>query len=213
MKAKNPERAAVYIRVSTRQQHLVEQFRQLRSLAEARGYRIVRVYRERASAFKERPAHRALMADAAMRRFDVVVVWSIDRFARSLVELLACVDRLDGRGVRFCSLREPAIDTTSAAGRLVLSVLGAAAEFERNRLRERTRVGLEAARRRGSQVGRPRAAGWDDERAAAWRAEGVSAAEIGRRLGVSERTARRNLNALVEGAVDTARTGGAADRS
>ena len=188
-------RAAIYIRVSTRQQHLVEQFRQLRQLAELRAYRIVRVYRERKSAFKDCPAHRALMADAAMRRFDIVLVWSLDRFGRSLVELLSCIDRLDERGVKFVSLRESSIDTTNAAGKLILSVLAAAAEFERNRLRERTRAGLEAARRRGARVGRPRSARWDEEQARRWSAEGVSAAEIARRFGVSERTARRNLAA------------------
>jgi DNA invertase Pin-like site-specific DNA recombinase len=186
-------RAALYLRVSTRQQHLVEQLRQLRRLSEARGFEIVRVYRERRSAFKERPAHRQLMADAAMRRFDVVVVWSMDRFARSLVELLACVDRLDERKVRFVSLREPAVDTTSAAGKLILSVLGAAAEFERNRLRERTRMGLDAARRRGSVLGRPLSSKWNESRAQIWHAAGTSSAEIARRLGVSERTARRRL--------------------
>lgn len=187
------KRAALYLRVSTRQQHLGEQFRQLCRLAELREYKIVRVYRERRSAFKDRPAHRRLMTDAAMRRFDIVVVWSMDRFARSLVELLACVDQLDARGVRFLSLREPAVDTTSAAGKLILSVLGAAAEFERNRLRERTRMGLEAARRRGAQLGRPTCSTWDDEKARQWKTEGVSAAEIARRLSVSERTARRYL--------------------
>ena len=190
-------RAAIYLRVSTRQQHLVEQLRQLRRLAELREFAIVRVYRERRSAFKERPAHRQLMADASMRRFDVVMVWSMDRFARSLVELLACVDRLDERKVRFVSLREPAVDTTSAAGKLVLSVLGAAAEFERNRLRERTRMGLDAARRRGARLGRPRSSSWDDDRARAWKQAGLSAAEIARRLGVSERTSRRRLGAAV----------------
>ena len=165
-KATSPvPRAAVYLRVSTRQQHLVEQLRQLRRLCESREFEIVRVYRERRSAFKERPAHRQLMADAAMRRFDVVVVWSMDRFARSLVELPACVDLLDERKVRFVSLREPAVDTTSAAGKLILSVLGAAAEFERNRLRERTRMGLDAARRRGATLGRPVSSKWDEKQA------------------------------------------------
>lgn len=192
MKAPAPVRCAIYCRVSTRQQHLLAQFRQLRQLAELRGYKVVRVYRERVSAFKNRPAHAAAMADAAMNRFDVLLVWSIDRWGRSLVELLSSVETLAERGVAFTSLREPAIDTSSAAGKLILSVLAAAAEFERNRLRERTVLGVEAARRRGEQIGRPRS-NWDDEKALTWYASGVPAAEIARRFGVSERTARRHL--------------------
>jgi putative DNA-invertase from lambdoid prophage Rac len=196
-------RAALYVRVSTRHQKLREQFAQLRRLAEAREYSVARIYRERRSAFKDRPAHRSLMADAAMRRFDVVLVWSIDRFGRSLVELLSCVEKLDERGIKFVSLRDPGIDTTSAAGKLILSVLAAAAEFERNRLRERTKVGLDAARRRGAKVGRPVAAGWNQALAIQWRGEGMSGAEIARRLGVSDRTVRRRLSPTTPGIMGT----------
>jgi DNA invertase Pin-like site-specific DNA recombinase len=186
-------RAGIYVRVSTKGQRLSEQFRQLRQLAAMRGYRVVKVYREKASAFKQRPAHAAAMADAAMNRIDVLVVWSIDRWGRSLVELLSSVEKLTERGVAFVSAKESAIDTSSAAGKLILSVLAAAAEFERNRLIERTRAGLEGARRRGARVGRPPSQSWDEGRATEWFSKGVSAAEIARRLGVSERTARRNL--------------------
>ena len=191
-------RAALYVRVSRADQNMRQQFAQLRQLAEARGWKVARVFRERRSAFKDRPAHRALMAAASMNRFDVVACWSIDRWARSLVELISTIERLEARGkgergVKFVSAREPAIDTGSAAGRLILSVLGAAAEFERRRLSERTVMGIEAARRRGSKLGRPPAKGWDSDKAMAWSDEGVSAAEIARRLGVSERTVRRHL--------------------
>ena len=185
------QRCAIYVRVSTRQQKLREQFAQLRKLAEARDYTVTHVYKERRSTLKERPADKMLMGDAAMRRFDFVLVWSIDRFGRSLVD--SCAERLDVRGVKFVSLPEPAIDTTSAGGRLVLSVLAAAAEIERNRLRERTKMGVEAARRRGALLGRPPAKGWDEEKARAWAADGISAAEIGRRLDMNERTVRRHL--------------------
>lgn len=187
-------RCGLYVRVSTKQQRLHEQFRQLRLLAEARGYQVVKVYREKASAFRQRPAHAAAMADAAMNRIDVLLVWSIDRWGRSLVELLSSVERLADRGVAFVSAKESAIDTSSAAGKLILSVLAAAAEFERNRLIERTKVGLESARRRGERIGRPKA-NWDEEQARCWVASGVSAAEVARRFGISERTARRNLAA------------------
>ncbi len=165
-------RAGVYVRVSTRQQHLAEQFRQLRTFAESRGYKIVAVYKERRSAFKARPAHKALMAAAAMRRLDVVLIWSIDRFARNLLELLSNVEDLDRRGVKFISLREPAIDTSSAAGKLILSVMGAVAAFERARLVERTLVGLDAARRNGKTLGRRPSKKWDEARAGrGWRKE------------------------------------------
>jgi len=181
------------VRVSTKDQHLAQQFRQLRALAESRGYRIVKVYKEKRSAFKTRPAHKAIMADAAMRRVDVVLVWSIDRFARHLIELLSNVEDLDRRGVRFVSLRESAIDTTEASGKYMLAVLGAGAQFERARLIERTHVGLEAARRAGKILGRRPSARWHDAQGRAWHAAGVSAAEIGRRLGLSARTVLRKL--------------------
>jgi DNA invertase Pin-like site-specific DNA recombinase len=187
-----PLRCAIYLRVSTKLQRLTEQFRQLCRLAESRGYRVVRIYRERKSAFKDRPAHRRLMNDSAMRRHDVVLCWTIDRFARSLSELLHCVEKLDGRGVKFVSLREPAIDTTTAAGKLILSVMGAVAEFERSRLRERVMAGLEGAKRRGVKSGRPRIE-FSTEDVNRWRSEGVPAAEMARRLNVSDSTIRRFL--------------------
>jgi DNA invertase Pin-like site-specific DNA recombinase len=198
------KRCALYCRCSTADQRLGQQFHRLRELAQARGLRIVRVYRERRSAFVDRPAHRQLMHDAAMNRFDVVLCWSIDRFARKLLELLGCVEKLDERGVQFVSYSEPAIDTTNAAGKLILSVMGACAEFERARCRERTREALAQRKRLGRRLGRPRLpVDVEDVRRRVQAGESVASIArttlVKRRNGpprpVSERTLRRLLAA------------------
>ncbi|SFZ78820.1 recombinase family protein [Chitinimonas taiwanensis] len=98
-----------------------------------------------------------------MRRGDTVVVYKIDRIARSLKDLLVILERMESRGVEFRSLTE-VIDTTSPAGRMILQIIGAFAEFERELIRERTINGLKAAAERGAILGRPRGMTTEDER-------------------------------------------------
>ena len=143
-----------YARVSTAEQRLDLQLDALRQAG------CERVYTDRASGAKaERPG----LAEALdyVREGDTLVVWRLDRFGRSLRDLVARVGELEERGVGFRSLQE-AIDTTSAAGKLVFHVFGALAEFERDLIRERTMAGLASARARGRSGGRPRA--MDDEK-------------------------------------------------
>lgn len=151
---------ALYVRVSTagkeKGQSLLPQMQALRSYAAGRGWRIVAVYRDRASGVKDRPGLRRCLHDAAMNRFSTVLVWALDRFGRDSLEVLARVKGLAARGVGFASYREAAIDTTTAAGELVLGVFAAVATFERARLVERTKEGLAAKRRQGVKLGRPR---------------------------------------------------------
>lgn len=135
-----------YARVSTDAQQTAAQVAAL----EAAGCE--RIYREKGSGGRwERPALQALLAES--RSGDVVVVWKLDRLSRSLRDMLTLMERLGASGVGFRSLTE-AVDTTTAAGRMLLQMLGAFAEFEREMLRERTRVGIEAARREGRVGGR-----------------------------------------------------------
>ena len=114
-----------------------------------------RVFVEKASgAQRDRPELHAALGYARANADDVIVVWKLDRLARSLGQLIATADLLHRRGIGLKSLTE-AIDTTSAGGRLVFHIFGAMAEFERSIIRERTKAGLDAARARGRTGGRP----------------------------------------------------------
>jgi DNA invertase Pin-like site-specific DNA recombinase len=152
-------RVAIYARVSTTDQTVSLQLDELRAYAKARGFEIVAEYvDEGVSGTKEkRPALDRLLADAHRRRFDVVLAWKLDRLGRSLGHLIRLVESLGALNVDLVSLNDPGLDTTSPHGKLVFSIMGAVAEFERSLTAERTRAGVAAARRRGKRLGRPRA--------------------------------------------------------
>jgi DNA invertase Pin-like site-specific DNA recombinase len=149
------KRAAIYVRVSTDGQDTALQEAELKDSAERRGWEI-KVYRDRgqSGAKESRPGLDALLADVRRRKCDVVMVWSLDRLARSLAHLLALAEEFHSLGVDFYSHKQ-AIDTASPSGRLTYQVLGAVAEFEREMLRERVRAGLAQAKRAGKRIGRP----------------------------------------------------------
>jgi DNA invertase Pin-like site-specific DNA recombinase len=149
-------RAAIYARVSTLDQEPENQLVELRRYVAARGWTGVEYVDRGVSGAKDRrPALDQLLADAKRRRFDVLVCWRLDRLGRNLRHLILLLDELHAIGVAFISLAE-GIDATTPAGRLQLHVLGAIAEFERARLRERTIAGLQRARAQGKRLGRPR---------------------------------------------------------
>lgn len=149
-------RCAVYLRVSTRDQRLVQQWRELRAAVEARGWQIVAVYRERRSAAPgtDRPQWRALQVDAARRRFGAVAAASLDRLGRSALDILGAVEAFRRRGTRLFLVRE-GIASDDPTGQLLLTVLAGVAQLERDLIAERTRQGLRAARKRGALIGRP----------------------------------------------------------
>jgi len=178
-----------YARVSTRDQkpHLQ------RDALQAAGCE--RLFEETASgARRERPELQAALA--FMRAGDSLVVWKLDRLARSTRQLLETVELLEQRGIGLKILTQN-IDTASAGGRLIFTVFSAIAEFEREIIRERTRAGLEAARARGRQGGRPRALSEKDlKQARALLADpDITVAEVARRLGVGPSTLYRYLPA------------------
>src|SRR4249919_2306574 len=105
----------------------------------------------------KRPALDALLKDARRRRFDVLVVWRLDRLGRNLRHLITLLEELNALGIAFVSLNE-GIDATTPAGKLQMHILGAIAEFERARIAERVRAGLQRARAQGKRLGRPRKA-------------------------------------------------------
>ncbi|PYR93556.1 MAG: resolvase [Acidobacteria bacterium] len=184
-------RAAIYVRVSTLEQHVENQLAELRQYVERRGWAAVEYVDRGVSGAKDRrPALDQLLAAAKRRKFDVVVCWRLDRLGRNLRHLILLLDELHALGVAFVSLAE-GIDATTPAGRLQLHVLGAIAEFERARIQERVKAGLARAKAQGRRLGRPQRQ-VPEERLAAVR--GMSVREAAAKLGVSPATAHRWLS-------------------
>ena len=176
-----------YARVSTQEQDLALQLDALK----AAGCR--KVFEEKASgAQRERPALKAALD--YMRQGDTLVVWKLDRLARSLKQLIETIEDLGTRGIGLRSLTE-AIDTTTAGGKLVFHIFAALAELERGVIRERTLAGLQAARARGRTGGRPPALSPKDVAAAKalLKDPEITVAEVARRLAVAPSTLYRHL--------------------
>src|SRR5580700_5711230 len=155
--ANTPNRVALYSRVSTTHGQDPElQLRELREYAASRGWTIIREYTDLGiSGSKDsRPALNQLMADAHQRKFDAVLVWKLDRFARSLRHLVNALAEFEALGLAFISLRDN-LDLSTPAGRLMFQIIGAMAEFERSLITERVRAGMRNARAKGQRIGRP----------------------------------------------------------
>lgn len=149
-------RAAIYARVSTtdKGQDPAMQLHDLVSYTEARHWTIAGQYIDEVSGAKaDRKAFKELMAAAKQRMFDVVIVWKLNRFSRSMIHLINSVNELEALGVQFVSLKD-GIDFTTPAGRLQFHLLAALAEFERENIRENVKAGIANARRKGKQIGR-----------------------------------------------------------
>ena len=148
------KRAALYLRVSTVDQHPESQLYDLRQLAQQRGFEIVHEYTDKVSGTKaRRPGLDQLLSDARRGQFDVVVVWAGDRIARSVRHYLEVLDELNHLGIEFVSFREN-IDTGGPLGRAIVVIIGAIAELERNLIVERVRAGMRRARLEGRRIGR-----------------------------------------------------------
>jgi DNA invertase Pin-like site-specific DNA recombinase len=172
-------KAAVYTRVSTLDQEPENQLQEIRRYAQARGWPVTEYVDRGVSGAKDRrPALDQLLADARRRRYDVVVCWRLDRLGRSLKHLISLLDELQALGVAFVSLAE-GIDATTPAGKLQMHILGAIAEFERERIRERVRAGLDRVRARGQRLGR--------------RPHRITAEDLNRVVGLSTRKAAAAL--------------------
>jgi DNA invertase Pin-like site-specific DNA recombinase len=148
------KRAALYMRVSTLDQHPETQLYDLRELARQRGFQIVQEYTDRLSGAKaRRPGLDQMLKDARARQFDVVLVWAGDRIARSVRHFLEVLDELNHLGIEFVSFREN-IDTGGPLGRAIIVIIGAIAELERNLIIERVRAGMRRAKLEGRRIGR-----------------------------------------------------------
>jgi len=153
------KRAALYVRVSTDRQTVENQLRELRQIAERRGWEVVKEFDDAgisgSKGRNDRPGLDEMLKDAQRRRFDVVMAWAIDRLGRSLIDLLGTIQQLETCGVDLY-LDQQAIDTTTPTGRLMFQITGAFAEFERSMIRQRIRAGLRRAVEAGKQLGRPK---------------------------------------------------------
>ena len=186
-------RAGLYARVSTNdQQTLPMQIRAMRDYADRRGWMIATQIREVGSGAVHRAAREQLMDAARRREIDVVLVWRLDRWGRSVTDLLVTLQELEHLGVGFVSLTE-ALDLTTPSGRAMAGLLAIFAEFEREILRDRVRAGLAHARQNGKQLGRPMTAGLQAAEIRQLHRAGVAKAEIARRLDIGRTSVRRIL--------------------
>jgi DNA invertase Pin-like site-specific DNA recombinase len=166
---------------------------ELRQFADARGWRLVDEYVDAgiSGAKDSRPELNRLMADAHKRRFDVVCVWRFDRFARSVSHLLRALETFKALGIDFVSFSEQ-MDTSTPAGKMVFTVLGAVAELERTLIAERVRAGLRNARAKGKKLGRPRLS-VDATKMSRLQREGWSLRKIAAELGCSHALVHKSL--------------------
>lgn len=186
-------RVGLYARVSTNdQQTLAMQNRAMREYAARRGWTIAMHVREVNSGAARREAREKVLEAARRREIDVVLVWRLDRWGRSVTDLLATLQELDHLGVGFVSLTE-ALDLTTAAGRAMAAMLAVFAAFEREILQERTRAGLAHARLNGKKLGRPITAGLHAAAIRKLHRAGISKSEIARRLNIGRTSVRRIL--------------------
>ena len=192
------KRAAIYVRCSTSGQTTNGQTIELKRYCERQGWVIAKIYEDHAisGSQHDRPSLNELLSDAQRGLFEVVVVWKIDRLARSTSHLLEILNLLRASHVDFCSSTQ-GIDTTTAHGRMIFTFLGAIAEFERELITERVTAGIARAKQEGVKFGRPHV-GFDINKALELRKEGLSWGMLAKRTGVSSATLRRAIYPLLK---------------
>ena len=186
-------RAGIYARVSTNDQQTIPlHLRALREYAVRRGWTIAMQVKEVGSGASQRQLREKLLDAARRREIDVVLVWRLDRWGRSVTDLLATLQELEHLGVGFVSVIE-ALDLTTPAGRAMAALLAVFAEFEREILRERVRAGLAHARQDGKRLGRPATAALHTAEIQKLHRAGISKSEVARRLQIGRTSVRRIL--------------------
>jgi DNA invertase Pin-like site-specific DNA recombinase len=192
------KRAALYLRVSTLDQHPETQQYDLRQLAQQRGFEVVQQYVDHgiSGTRARRPGLDQMMADARRGRFDVVVVWACDRLARSVRHFLEVLDELNRLNIEFVSFREQ-LDTGGPLGRAVVVIISAIAELEHSLITERVRAGMRRARLEGRHIGR-RPLDVDRDSLLRHRAHGQSLTQIAKTFAISRATVSRIIKEEAE---------------
>lgn len=189
------KRAALYVRVSTAEQSVENQLLDLRRYAGERGWSVFAEFADKgiSGAKSSRPALDQLMDAARKRRFDVVLVWRFDRFARSVKHLVIALEELRSLNIDFISYQEN-IDTSSALGQAIFTIIAAMGALERNIIVERVHAGLRRARQQGKRLGRPRRL-VDAAKVESLRRSGLSQRQIAGQLGIPKTIIARLLRA------------------
>jgi DNA invertase Pin-like site-specific DNA recombinase len=169
------------------------QMRAMKAYVAHRGWTIALRVEDVGSGASERPKRERLLEAARRREIDAILVWRLDRWGRSLPDLVVTLHELGALGVGFVSLTE-AFDLTTPTGRAMAGLLGVFAEFEREILRERVKAGLAQARKRGQRLGRPPSAALLEPKVRRLSAQNISQAEIARRLSIGRTSVRRILH-------------------
>jgi DNA invertase Pin-like site-specific DNA recombinase len=184
-------KVAIYCRVSTVDQSTDLQLNELREYCQRRGWDVAEVFTDEgvSGSKASRPALDRLMKAARQRKFDAVVVWKFDRFARSVSHLLRALEEFRALGIEFVSLTE-AVDTSTPMGKMVFTVLGAVAELEKSLIVERVKAGMRAAKNRGTKLGR-KAVTVNVAEIQKLRAEGLSFEAMASKTGLSVGTLHR----------------------
>ena len=189
------KKAAIYARVSTQDQRtLPMQIQTLRRYAKDRGWKVTIEIRDTASGAIDRPRREEILRAARRREIDAVLVWKLDRWGRSLVDLMASLRELTELGVGFVSVTE-ALDLTTSTGRAMSGMLAIFADYEREILRERVKMGMAQAKLAGRLPGRPLSASLKADEVRKLAARGSCPADIARQLGISRTSVRRILAA------------------
>lgn len=191
---KYTRRAALYLRVSTDDQTVANQQRELEAVASRAGWEVVAVYKDEgisgAKGRDRRPGLDAMLKDATRRQFDVVAAWSVDRLGRSLQDLVSMLSEIHAAGVDLY-LHQQAIDTTTPAGKAMFQMMGVFAEFERAMIRDRVKAGMARAKAQGKRLGKPAV---PDHKVAAIKSElarGTGIVKTARLCGVGVYTVQR----------------------
>lgn len=189
-----PITCAIYLRVSTQDQSTAMQRVELEQYAKTRGWEIAATFEDKATGTNDkRPMLKQVMEGARQRKFDIVLVWKLDRWARSLKDLVTTLQELTDLGIQFVSLKDQ-IDMTTASGRLMLHIIAAFAEFEAAIIKERVRAGIKNAKSKGQRLGRPLTI--DPFKVIAMRQHGMSLSAIAKELGVTKSAVSKTLSKM-----------------
>ena len=194
-------RVGIYARVSTddKGQDVENQLIQLREYCRVKGYTIYKEYKEyiTGTGKKDRPVFQEMMSDAKRRKFDILLVWSYDRFSRAGLKDIRYIMNLNEWGVKFVSYQESFLDTTSDMGELLLPIFAWIAKQEAKKISERTKAGLVRARMQGKQIGRAKLS-VDDQKIIEMKQKGLSLRQIAKELNISHVSVKNRLKILQE---------------